>query len=234
MRNAIEDAKRIIEKYYPDCEGAIVAGSVIRGGGTETSDLDIIIFDSRFENGFRESVISEGWPIEFFCHNEASFDFYMNKDRSEGTPSLQNMVIEGIVIKDHPYLQIVKRKASMQLQEGPQAWNDFQVRMKRYFITDALDDFIGSENERETICIANLLYERLHEFYLGVNRRWIGHGKWMYRAMMRYDSEMAERLYSSFDDFYKEGKKENIVKICDIILEPHGGRLFEGFKIGKK
>lgn len=234
MRDAIKDARKIIESYYPNCQGAIVAGSVIRGGGTETSDLDIVIYDSSFENGFRESIIAEGWPVEFFCHNNESFDYYFNQDLSEGTPSLQKMVTEGVVIKDHPFLHEIIEKGQAQLDEGPKAYSDMNIQMGRYFITDTLDDLIGSKNDRETICIVNKLYEKLHVFHLGVNRQWIGHGKWMNRAMMNFDPDMAERLYLAFDDFYKKNSIDGIINVTDLILSPYGGRLFEGFSIGKK
>ena len=43
----IEAASKFIEDHFPKCNAALLAGSVIRGEATETSDLDIIVFDEK-------------------------------------------------------------------------------------------------------------------------------------------------------------------------------------------
>jgi len=43
--HAVEAALQFITKHFPHCDGALLAGSVIRGEATETSDLDIVVFD---------------------------------------------------------------------------------------------------------------------------------------------------------------------------------------------
>jgi predicted nucleotidyltransferase len=65
----IEAARNFIIKYFPDCQGAVLAGSVIRGESTETSDLDIVVFCKEISSAYRESLIAFGWPIEIFVHN---------------------------------------------------------------------------------------------------------------------------------------------------------------------
>ena len=57
-------AELYIEQFYPNCQGAILAGSVIRGEATATSDLDIVIFDKTLKSSYRESIIKYDWPIE--------------------------------------------------------------------------------------------------------------------------------------------------------------------------
>ncbi|TDX89469.1 UNVERIFIED_CONTAM: hypothetical protein BJ099_12744, partial [Lysinibacillus xylanilyticus] len=38
----------------------------------------------------------------------------------------------------------------------------------------------------------------------------------------------------AFDDFYKTGEKGKVIQLTEIVLEPFGGRLFEGFSLGKE
>ena len=59
----LEAAKRFITEKFADCQAALLAGSVIRGEETATSDLDIVVFDEKIESAYRESLIEYGWPI---------------------------------------------------------------------------------------------------------------------------------------------------------------------------
>lgn len=56
----IEAARLFIDKYFTNCNAAVLAGSVVRGQATATSDLDIVVFDEQIESSFRESVCEFG------------------------------------------------------------------------------------------------------------------------------------------------------------------------------
>lgn len=45
---AIEAAQNIIEVRFPNCDVALLGGSVARGEETITSDLDIVVLDRKF------------------------------------------------------------------------------------------------------------------------------------------------------------------------------------------
>jgi hypothetical protein len=75
---ALEAAKRFISTYFPDCQGALLAGSVVRGEATDTSDLDIVVFDNSIRSAYRESLIEFGWPIEVFVHNFTSYQHFLH------------------------------------------------------------------------------------------------------------------------------------------------------------
>ena len=54
-------AKKFIAKRFPDCQGAVLAGSIVRGEETVTSDLDIVIFDKSIPSSIRShSLILAG------------------------------------------------------------------------------------------------------------------------------------------------------------------------------
>lgn len=85
-RNTMKELKRLeplqaaaqfIFKHYPNCQGALLAGSVVRGEATHTSDLDLVIFDDSLISSFRESLIEFGWPIEVFAHNLTSYQAFL-------------------------------------------------------------------------------------------------------------------------------------------------------------
>lgn len=230
----VKAAQKYIENHFPYCDGALLAGSVVRGEATKTSDLDIVIFDKSYQSSYRESVLQYDWPIEVFAHNLNSYQDYFASDYKRARPSLARMISDGIVIKDNGIIDSIKYEANELLSTGPETWSTKIINTKRYFITDNLEDFIGCNIRAEEIFIANTLAELVSEFVLRTNNRWIGASKWIIRSLRDYDTFFAERFVEAFDIFYKRGAKNDVIKLVDDILDPYGGRLFEGFSIGKK
>ncbi|WP_144513527.1 nucleotidyltransferase domain-containing protein [Bacillus sp. FJAT-22090] len=229
----IEAAKHFISLHFPDCQGAILAGSVIREEATDTSDLDIVVFSENIHSSYRESLIHDGWPIEVFVHNLTSYKAFFESDRKRARPSLPRMVAEGLVLKNEGILKAIQTEAKQLLTAGPEPWTIEVINMKRYFITDALEDFIGSNNRSELLFIANTLAELISEFILRTNFRWIGSSKWIIRSLKEFDEMFAAQFIKAFDLYYLTGKKSEVIAIVEEVLQPYGGRLFEGFSLGK-
>ncbi|KAB8138082.1 nucleotidyltransferase domain-containing protein [Gracilibacillus oryzae] len=231
---ACDAAKRFIEEFFPTCQAAVLAGSVVRGEATETSDLDIVIFDNKIDSSYRESLVEFGWPIEIFVHNLSSYQHFFKMDYQSAKPSMQRMVAEGIVLRDEGILPSIKAEAEQMLEKGPESWTEETITLKRYFLTDMLDDFIGCDRRAEEIFIAGELAQQLHEFVLRTNNCWIGSSKWIVRALRQYDPVITEKFVEAFDCYYRTGEKDKVVRLCDQVLAPYGGRLFDGFSLGKK
>lgn len=209
----------------------MLAGSVVRQEATSNSDLDIVIFDNKIPSAYRESLFAFGWPIEVFVHNFKSYKDFFDHDVKRARPSLPRMVSEGIIIKNTRVLTPIKEEAACIIKKGPMTWSEKDIELKRYFVTDTLDDFIGSAKRAEEIFIASTLAELLHEFVLRTNNRWIGNSKWMVRELYRFDPMFAERFVHAFDLYYKTGEKNKVIELAEIVLQPFGGRLFDGFSI---
>ncbi|TKI95670.1 nucleotidyltransferase domain-containing protein, partial [Bacillus wiedmannii] len=56
----MEAAQSIITSHFPNCDVALLGGSVVRGEATKTSDLDIVIVDQNLRSCYRESFYSNG------------------------------------------------------------------------------------------------------------------------------------------------------------------------------
>lgn len=83
-------AEQFIDKHFLNCQGALLAGSVVRGEATETSDLDIVIFDKGLTSSYRESMIDFGWPVEVYAHNLTSYKYFIEMDCKAAKPSIKN------------------------------------------------------------------------------------------------------------------------------------------------
>lgn len=122
-------------------------------------------------------MVDFGWRIEVFVHNLTSYKDYFFSDCERAQPSMPKMVAEGVILKDKGAIGPIKEEAKELLDKGPKEWPTELVNTKRYFITDALDDFIGCNSRAEAIFIANSLAELVSEFVLRTNNRWIGTSK---------------------------------------------------------
>lgn len=230
----VKAANLFIEKYFPNCDGAILAGSVVRGDATETSDLDIVVFDQNIHSSYRESLIEFGWPIELFVHNFTSYKDFFESDAKRTRPTLPRMVSEGVILKGENVIVPIQREADEILAKGPEKWTQDTINIKRYFLTDALDDFIGCDNRAEGIFIVGTLAELVSEFVLRTNNCWIGKSKWIVRSLKEFDEDFASRYVKAFDTYYKKDDKKLVIDLVDEVLQPYGGRLFSGFSLGKK
>ncbi|ESU33717.1 hypothetical protein G3A_04400 [Bacillus sp. 17376] len=229
--SAFETAQKFVKERFTDCDAALLAGSVTRGEATVTSDLDIVIFDKDIPSAYRESLIAYGWPIEIFVHNLQSYKLFFESDVKRARPSLPRMVAEGMVIRKSDFLPELIGEAKRIIELGPELWTKKEIEFKRYFITDTLDDFIGSNNEAEEIFIAGTLAEQLQEFVLRTNKRWVGKSKWIVRELNHYDPVFSGKFVEAFSQYYRTGNKKMVVEIADLILKPYGGRLFDGFSV---
>ncbi|GEN45720.1 nucleotidyltransferase domain-containing protein [Alkalibacillus haloalkaliphilus] len=226
-------AQKFVEEHFQGCEGALLAGSVVRGEATSTSDLDLVIFGRHLESSYRESLIKYDWNIEVFAHNLQSYKTYFESDCKRARPSLPRMVVEGVVLKDNGVIPGIKSEAASLLNKGPEPWPKETIDFKRYFITDVLDDLIGCQNRAEGIFITNELANLLSEFVLRTNNQWVGNSKWIIRSLRQFDHKLAERFVVALDQYYKSENKGPLVQLTDKILKPYGGRLFAGFSLGK-
>jgi hypothetical protein len=229
----IEAAKKFVEQFLPNCSVAFLAGSTSRGEHKENSDLDIVIIDDTQPSAYRESFFEFGWRIEAFIHTKESYPPYFESDRKRGRPTLPNMFVSGIVLKDDGSANVLKQEAKFFLDKGPDPLTFQDIQASRYFLSDLLEDFVDAEQEDEALITLNTLSIQLAEFILRVHGQWVGRGKGLIKAFKLYDEHLCQRFIDSQIAFYKYGDKEPFVQFFDEMLELFGGRLFEGFSMGK-
>jgi predicted nucleotidyltransferase len=229
--DAIEVARAFVDQRFPEALAAFLAGSVIRGDATATSDLDIVVLTEREEAPFRESLREGGWPIELFVHTPDSLRRYLARDIDRRRPVLIRMCDEGIVLRDRAGTAArVKEEARELLSRGPAALAEEEIDQRRYGVTDLLDDFEGCEDRLEGLFIAAELAAAAAELLLLRQGRWIGRGKWVPRALRELDPRLVEQLAVAMRAFAESGTKDGLIRFAEDALAPSGGRLFEGYR----
>src|SRR5262249_34723772 len=103
----------------------------------------------------------------------------------------------------------------------------------RYFLTDALDDFIGTESLTVELLLGGKLVAGAANLILAHARQWQGKGKWIERALWVFDPGAADRMAAVLEGFFRGGDKASLVAFVEDALNLVGGRLVEGFSMGK-
>ena len=135
-------AASVLNARYSGADSLLLAGSVVRGEETATSDLDLVVLYPQIEQSYRESFLYGGWPVEAFVHDEHTIEYYfVEQDLVSRIGSMMWMVHDGLPIVGSTALnRRIKSRAQRLLDAGPPTWSDDQVGYSRYTITGLLDD----------------------------------------------------------------------------------------------
>ncbi len=212
---------------------AFLAGSVVTGSATSTSDLDLVVVAEHPDAPFRASYLEKGWPIEVFTHTPASCRRYFQSDARRRQPSLATMCATGTVLYDGGMASGLQAEAAALLAAGPEPLTELELCRYRYVLTDLLDDLEGAHTGRRSADLfltVALLLQHWPGFVLGTRRHWGGQGKWALRQLERCDPGLAAALVDAIAAFWRQGDPGPLVALVETSLAPYGGRLFAGFR----
>lgn len=227
----MEAARGVWGGRYAGARVLFLAGSVIRGEATAASDLDVVVVYERLPNAYREAFVHEGWPVEAFVHDPETLEHFFEADARRGVPSLMNMVTEGVEVPEaSEFSARLKRRAARLLEAGPPRWDEAELTLWRYRLTDWVDDMRFPRSPEELVATGAYLYQDAADFYFRSRGLWAAHSKTIPRRLRRTDALFAEKFVSAFDALFAEKRVEPVVALVEEILAPFGGPLFEGFR----
>jgi hypothetical protein len=224
-------ARKFIKKYFPNACVAFLAGSAAHRNLTPNSDLDIIVFDDT-QFPFKQNYTGYGWPIEAFVLTRSIYRSFFEEARISGLPSMIRMCAEGETIVDTGFAEGIRSEARDLMSEGPYEWSWDERNQARNQITECLEDLSDAHLYHENLFIVNQLTGLVTNFILRANGQWIGIGKWAVRSLAEYDKQLCDEFLYALDSFYKKETVELLIPFIDRVLEPHGGRLLEGWMEG--
>lgn len=208
-----------------------LGGSVMRGEATPASDLDLVVVYERLPNAYREAFVSGGWPVEAFVHDAETLEEFFEMDRQRGLPALMSMVWEGLEVpKASEFSARLKGCARELLEAGPPPWDEEELTLRRYRLTDWADDLRFPRSAAELVATGAWLYQDAAEFYFRTRGQWSAHSKTIPRRLREADANFAERFLRAFDALFAEKRPDPAVALVAELLEPCGGFLFEGFR----
>lgn len=208
-----------------------LAGSVMRGEATPTSDLDIVVVYERLPNAHREAFVYRGWPVEAFVHDAETLEQFFESDRKRGLPAMMSMVSEGVEIPEASEFSTgLKRRARELIEGGPPPWDEEELKLRRYRLTDWVDDVRFPRSPEELVATGAYLYQDVADFYFRTRGLWAAHSKTIPRRLMQANAAFADTFLRAFDALFADKRAEPVITLVEEMLEPFGGPLFEGFR----
>lgn len=224
----VQTIEKLIQERYPKAQAVFLAGSVAQKQGTATSDLDVVIVFDRLPNAYREAFIYEGWPVDAFIHDPETLAYFFERiDLPSFSPALPHMVAYGIQVPYKTLLGDKLQQKALELLNRPLKLDPTELTVRRFLITDLLDDLRAAQNDHEKMATVFRLYEKLAEFYLLAHHQWIGSGKQLVRRLADFNQDAAKQFCSVFQN---PQDTEKIIAFAEDLLKPFGGVLWHGFR----
>ncbi|NYF18195.1 putative nucleotidyltransferase [Microbacterium sp. AK009] len=193
----IDVVKRFISDRFPGARVAVIAGSTARGNRTQTSDIDLLLIGDDMLAADTSSLAAtfafEGEIFEVFAYNSSGFEQWAHKGLSDYRPVIIHMLLEGIPVRGAIELAALKDRWRTIFDEGPVV-PPHELDLRRYAITDLIDDLRDATDPLERYVVASALFERTAELMLLTEGHWIGAGKYLPRRLRALSEERADLL----------------------------------------
>lgn len=195
----VELTKRFIEERFPGAEIAVIGGSTARGTRTRTSDIDLLLIgDDIFADG--ESSLAGAWEydgevFEVFAYTHDAYTEWACGGISQYRPVLVHLLVDGQELRGGDALARLREEWRAKLAEGP-AITEHELAMRRYSITDLIDDLRDATDPLEKNVVAWDLFEKVADLMLLTDNRWIGAGKYLARRLRDLSVSRTEHLAS--------------------------------------
>jgi hypothetical protein len=228
--DAVRLAERVLAQRYPNADAGFAAGSLVRGGATATSDLDLVVLFDALPNAYRESFVFEGLPVDAFVHDPETLRAFFGKDIEAGKSAMLTMTVEGRIVGPRPKpAAAMKAEAGAILASGPPPFDQSALDLYRYGITSRLEDLQDRRPWPEVLATGAWLHMALADFILRANGRWAATAKWVPRALAAFDPALAAAFDAAFADLFERRDPGRLFGFAEQALAPFGGRLFDGY-----
>jgi predicted nucleotidyltransferase len=234
LDDAVATARALVAERFPEARAAWLAGSVVSGTATPTSDLDITVLLPGPPAPFRESLEYDGWPVELFVHSRETVGHWIAKDLERRRPTLVRLISSGVVLVDVDGAgSALAEECAAVLAAGPGALSEADRDGMRYGLTDLLDDLADCTEPVMTAAVAFATWEATARLLLAADSRWWGTGKWLVRELRDFDAahgtSYALRLHAGLEAAV-EGDPVLLTVVAEEILDDAGGRLWAGYR----
>ncbi|MBP2017519.1 hypothetical protein J2Z79_000902 [Symbiobacterium terraclitae] len=202
----------------PGTDAVLFFGSVQRGEGQATSDLDFYVVTSGREY-WRAGRVVDGVQVELFFNPAPK----MRERLEEGDAVAIHAFATGQLLLDRSGVgKALAARARQLWQEGPKPLTPWQAATWRYRLTDLAQDIEDvPPGSPEAHLLAGLLVPQVLEAFCALNRAWADKPKRLLARIRQLDPELADMAA----EFYRTSNPAVAVRIADRVLAPFGGRI---------
>lgn len=173
--------------------GATISGSVLRGEGGPTSDLDVYVL-VRGRARWRVSGPLHGVYVEEFVNAPCWIERYL---ASGDAPGLHMLGHGTVVVDRSPVFRRLRRRARARFARGPDALSPEQRLWQRYLVWDAwLDahDLLAAGGRTQLVCFLEQQIAALIVAHHALRRRWKPKAKRLLESVAAWDPTFARLL----------------------------------------
>ncbi|MFC5178038.1 nucleotidyltransferase domain-containing protein [Nocardioides taihuensis] len=234
--DAVATARRLVAEHFPEARAAWLAGSVVAGTATASSDLDVTVLLAGEPAPYRESLRYDGWPVELFVHTPATIGWWLGKDRARRRPSLARLVAGGVRVLDvDGAAEGPEAECRAFLEAGPGPATEEELAAARYALSDLLDDLADAPDPELRTASAVAVWQAAAELRLLSAGGWWGSGKWLVRELRACDARDGTSYAARLDSGLRaalSGDRTWLTAAATAVLDGAGGRLWEGHRAG--
>jgi hypothetical protein len=220
--------ERFVASHFPGAAIAVVGGSSARGTRTATSDVDLLVLGGDlFDDGSTSVAASyafEGEVFEVFGYTPQAFAAWAQRGIEQCRPVIVQMLVEGVEVRGGQELRALRDEWAPVLTAGPMV-DTHELDLRRYAITDLLDDLRDATDDLEQHVLAWGLFERTAELMLLDEHRWLGAGKYLPRRLRELSRERTDELTRPL----LRGDLAAFADRVEVELDRAGGRVQAGF-----
>jgi predicted nucleotidyltransferase len=197
--SALHDAVADILAQF-DPVGIVAAGSVLRGAGAPTSDIDLYVIQ---QAPFRQRLQRRyaGVPCEIFVNPPEMVRRYFEDEHCHGRPITAHMLATGYVVLDRdPVVQTLRNEAEDWLATAPTLGEE-RLRWLRYLLVDQADnirDVAATDPTLARLLLGELLPQLATYIFLAAGRHVPRH-KDLLADMARLDEAAAVSMRAIVD-----------------------------------
>jgi len=188
-----------IEHYNPI--GIIGAGSVMRGEGDLTSDIDLYVI---FEGNYRqlEHKFFNGVPCQLFCNPTQMMPRYFTEERGRlnNGPTTAHMMVSGTVILDRdPRIEQIREEAKQALELPPKP-NEDMLQLMRYHAVSALENMLDMRKADPDMAMLEMYIAlpNMLNYYFLKQGQYIPRHKDTLKQIRQHDPELAQLIHNLF------------------------------------
>ncbi len=227
MKDIVVDlSKRIIDECYPDCFGALITGSFIKGTFNENSDVDIILFSELISESYTQKnrdFSNTGYDFDITILPKNKISSLIINDVVSLNGSLTNMLSYGEIIKDNNNFlaEVIEYSKSVSNYYYPSLeYSD--VDMTLIMISNALEDLDELSSENETFFTLSFIIELMTNLNIKRAKGFLGKGKNKAKNLKEYCPHFHHELENAITKF-KAGDIQFFKNVIKANINTFGG-----------
>ena len=202
----------VVERFQPNA--IVAAGSVLRGAGGPTSDLDLYVI-RRGDERQRVSRRFAGVPVEIFVNPPEQVRRYLPAEAAAGRPITAHILTTGVLVYrdgDTADLDGLRSEAADLLARGPEIAPE-SLALKRYLVADLFDDatdVVESDPDAAMLLLDRVVEEAIRCLFWA-RHRWQPKGKNLLGMLDEVDPAIA-RLARAFTQVSVVGGRHDLAR----------------------